>query len=42
MYLAKFKEKDFIFQKKEDFEPLYIVLHGKVGLYKRSNEEYES
>lgn len=42
MYLAKFKEKDFIFQKKEDSEPLYIVLNGKVGLYKRSNEEYES
>ena len=42
MYLAKFKEKDFIFQKKEDSESMYIVLNGKVGLYKRSNEEYES
>ncbi len=38
MYLAKFKEKYFIYQKKEDSESLYVVLNGKVGLYKRSIE----
>lgn len=35
MFLAKFREKTFVFQKQEEAECLYLVLNGKVGLYKR-------
>lgn len=38
MFLAKFKEKTFVFQRQEDAECLYLVLNGKVGLYKRQPE----
>jgi hypothetical protein len=41
MYLAKFQEKSFIYQKKEESECLYLILNGKVGLYKRSNEDID-
>ena len=40
MFIAKFKEKTFIYQQQEDAESIYIVLNGKVGLYKR-NPEFE-
>jgi hypothetical protein len=36
MFLAKFKEKSFIYQKQEDAECLYLIINGKVGLYKRT------
>lgn len=36
MFIAKFKEKNFIYQKQEEAESLYIILNGKVGLYKRT------
>lgn len=35
MFIAKFKEKTFVFQRQEEAECLYLVLSGKVGLYKR-------
>ncbi len=36
MFIAKFKEKSFVYQKQEEAESLYIILSGKVGLYKRT------
>jgi CRP-like cAMP-binding protein len=36
MFIAKFKEKAFIYQRQEDAESIYIILNGKVGLYKRN------
>lgn len=36
MFIAKFKEKTFIYQKQDEAESLYIILNGKVGLYKRT------
>jgi CRP-like cAMP-binding protein len=35
MFLAKFREKTFVYQRQEEAECLYLVLNGKVGLYKR-------
>lgn len=36
MFIAKFKEKTFIYQRQEEAESLYIILSGKVGFYKRN------
>lgn len=41
MFIAKFKEKTFIYQRQEEAESIYIILSGKVGLYKRSPETEE-
>lgn len=38
MFLAKFREKTFVYQKQEDAECLYLILNGKVGLYKRQQD----
>ena len=35
LILAKFKEKSFIYQNQNDSEYLYIIISGKVGLYRR-------
>ncbi len=36
MFIAKFKEKSFVYQRQEEAESLYIILSGKIGLYRRS------
>jgi CRP-like cAMP-binding protein len=36
MFLAKFKEKSFVYQKQEDAECLYLIINGKIGLYRRT------
>ena len=38
MFLAKFREKSFVYQKREEAECLYIILNGKIGLYRREPE----
>jgi len=38
LILAKFKEKSFVYQNQNDAEYLYIIISGKVGLYRRKPE----
>lgn len=41
MFLAKFKEKSFIYQRADEAESLYVILNGKIGLYKRTADQEE-
>lgn len=39
MYLAKYKPKSFVYQRREETEAFYLILNGKIGIYERNRTE---